>query len=232
MPAELSLSVAVPLFNEQENVEEFAGKLVRVLTESVPDHEIILVDNGSSDNTNRLIDICTSRFPTIRKVAVPVNRGYGWGIITGLRAARGEIIGWIDGDNEVPPETVVGAYRFLQEAELDLCCGQVLTADRSCRRKAVSAMFLLLFNLLYLSRYRSINGKPKLFRSRFLRPLGLSSHDWFIDAELMIKAKRLNLKTGFFPFQLNIRKGGESNVNWRTIREFVSNLVIARIKKP
>jgi len=230
MSAEPALSVVVPLYNEAGNVETFAENLYLALKDSVPEHEIVLVDNGSSDATGALIADCAQRFPTVRTVSVPVNRGYGWGIINGLRAARGRVIGWVDGDNEVPPETAPAAYRELTRRGLDLICGEVIPAGRSLRRRLVSAIFLGTFNLLFLSRYRSINGKPKLFRRECLKKLAPAARDWFIDAEIMIKARRAGLRTGFLPFRLNPRRGGESNVRARTALEFVANLLRARIR--
>ena len=76
-----------------------------------------------------------------------------------------------------------------------------------------------------------INGNPKIMPREYLERMHLQSKDWFLDAEVMIKAKRLKLPV----FEMNViaqmREGGESNVRGSTIREFLINLYRYRFGK-
>jgi hypothetical protein len=94
------------------------------------------------------------------------------------------------------------------------------------RRKIISIIYNLGANVLF-PRLGSIdiNGSPKIFPQEYLARLNLSSTDWFIDPELIIKSRRVGLHIIEFNVLAQMRKGGKSHVGWRTCVEFVVNLL-------
>src|SRR5689334_10877832 len=96
-----SLSLIIPCFNEAANLPlllERCGKLT-----AAPDVEIVLVDNGSSDASPQVLRDLLPRYPGCRSVRVEKNQGYGFGILSGLAAAEGAILGWTHADMQTDP---------------------------------------------------------------------------------------------------------------------------------
>lgn len=223
------LSLVVPLYNEEGNIPAMVRDVRDSLNRESFTWELILVDNGSNDGTARLIADCVGAHSSVRRVDIPCNLGYGWGVITGLKAARGKYVGWSDGDNQVPSAVIVSAYKRAIAESLDVCVGNPRRSRASFSRRVVSSAYIVSFNLLFLSRFRAINGKPKIMKRGVYDSLRLDSKDWFIDAEVMIKARKLRLKTGFVNFELRPREKGESHIRLRTLFEFVCNLLHRRL---
>lgn len=98
------VSVVVPLFNELENVEPLVRQVGQVFAE-LPEyeHELLLVDDGSSDGTGERIDDIAASVPAVRSVRLCRNYGQSAALVTGMRLARGELILTLDGDLQNDP---------------------------------------------------------------------------------------------------------------------------------
>ena len=92
---DILVSVAVPLFNEEESVPVLYEQLKTVLDGLDVPYEIIFVDDGSSDDSVAIVE---NHFPTIRVLRHPVNRGKGAAVRTGVLAASGRFVFFIDAD--------------------------------------------------------------------------------------------------------------------------------------
>lgn len=102
-PAPLTVSVVLPCFNEEQSVAHTLDVLSAALA-AVPDHEIIVVNDGSTDGTATVLAGIASRHPNLRIVTHDRNRGYGAALKTGIRRARGELIAITDADGTYPNE--------------------------------------------------------------------------------------------------------------------------------
>jgi glycosyltransferase involved in cell wall biosynthesis len=95
------LSVVLPCYNEGKGLEQLLDGYAAVIG-GLP-AEIILVDNGSSDDTPERLAELLPRYPFARGFRVLANKGYGDGIMQGLRAARGTFLAWSHADLQCPP---------------------------------------------------------------------------------------------------------------------------------
>lgn len=93
-------SIVVPVYNETEGVEALLARLEKSLAAAGIPHEILVVDDGSTDATKVIL----ARLSGIRVLRHPENRGYGAALKTGIRAATGDLIGIIDADGTYPAE--------------------------------------------------------------------------------------------------------------------------------
>jgi glycosyltransferase involved in cell wall biosynthesis len=221
------LSLVLPCYNEEAVIRNTASRLIKTFNEDDIDLELILVDNGSQDATGRIIDGMISEGLPVTKVTVTVNQGYGNGILQGLKVCRGRFVGYMCADGQVEATDVRKVYDVAANARSPY----LVKVRRRFRmdgltRKVVS----IIYNGLTMTLFGGlgsidINGNPKIFPYEYLEPMNLQSEDWFLDAETLIKAKRLNLDV----FEMNViaqmREGGKSNVRSSTIKEFVGNLV-------
>ncbi|PIX44275.1 glycosyltransferase family 2 protein, partial [archaeon CG_4_8_14_3_um_filter_38_5] len=105
------LSLAIPLYNEEANVAGLLGRLAKLLSANNLDYEIIAVDNGSIDRTGELISEFAKRNMRVRKVVVKVNEGYGNGVLRGLHKCRGDFVGFLWGDNQIPLSIIISVFK-------------------------------------------------------------------------------------------------------------------------
>lgn len=92
----MRLSVIVPCYDEEKSIplilEKFNGAI------EGRDMEVVLVNNGSTDHSAEVLNELLPKYPFARSVLVPVNKGYGYGILQGLKEAKGEFLGWTHAD--------------------------------------------------------------------------------------------------------------------------------------
>lgn len=119
----IDVSVVVPCFNESRNVVELTSRLQETFRKGGFQGEIILVDDGSSDDTGTLIDSLAKRHPNVVGVHHPSNRGIEAGWKTGLMTASGEYACLIDADLQNLPEDVARLYREVRFSHADLVQG-------------------------------------------------------------------------------------------------------------
>jgi glycosyltransferase involved in cell wall biosynthesis len=226
------LSLIVPCYNEGDVLEHTIPGLFDALQTAVPECELILVDNGSTDDTADVIDGLCKRDSRIRSVTVPENLGYGLGVLTGYEAANGDCVGHIPADGPVAPEDVARlALRAMSAGP-----GSFLSAVRMNRqdttiRRFVSGAYNRVFRILFGTLTDDINGTPKFADRGDLARMALQSRDYFLEAEMMIKGRRLGLDLIVAEVPSMPREVGRSKVSAtlvKTCAEFVRNLLKAR----
>lgn len=225
----LDLSIAIPFFNEEKNVRDVVNSIVKNVKRLGINYEIILVNNGSTDATTEIIDSLIKKNKNLRKVSLAKNQGYGGGILSGLKIARGSIIGFIDGDGQFGNENVVEAYRKMINENLDLCKGFRIRREDSIARNIMSIFYNLIVRLLFFANIHDINAKPKLMKKECYKNLKLKSKDWFIDTEIMLTAKKKGYKYGEIPLEYKKRKGGKSSLGISAVLQFLKNLLRFRL---
>jgi len=88
----VSLSVFFPCYNEEKNVEQLVNEALQVLNGLVQKYEIIIINNGSSDNTGSIANTLQQKHDTVRVIHHETNKGYGAALISGFRNARYEYV--------------------------------------------------------------------------------------------------------------------------------------------
>ena len=228
------LSLVVPCFNEEEVLANTVHRLVRSFVRTNTKLEVVLVDNGSADRTGQAIDgLIAEGLPVVKNV-VKINEGYGNGVLSGLRCCRGRLVGFTTADGQVDSEEVVKLYEVAAGARTP-CLVKVRRRFRmdGLTRKVVSIIYNISINLLFGGLGSiDINGNPKILPRAFVDRMNLQSKDWFLDAEIMLKAKKLNLKVLEFNVLGQMREGGSSHVRVGTCWEFVKNLIKYRLAGP
>ncbi|MBN2518228.1 MAG: glycosyltransferase family 2 protein [Candidatus Altiarchaeota archaeon] len=219
------LSLVVPCYNEGRNIESVANGLASEFRRDGIDYELVLVDNGSRDNTRAVIEGLQKKNPRIKLAVVERNIGYGWGIITGLKQANGIFVGYAWADNQVPVEKTAEIFKKLKEENLDLCKATRVKRHDGLRRKIESFGYNRMFKLMFRVEVSDINGCPKIMRRELYEKTDPKSKDWFIDAEFILRASQLGKRIGEVPVVFNERKDGKSNVSFITVLEFLKNMV-------
>jgi glycosyltransferase involved in cell wall biosynthesis len=223
------LSIVVPLYNEEPNVARCAAELQRVLDPSGLNYELILVDNGSRDGTAREIRRLCEKDSKIMLQTVPMNVGYGNGVISGLNAARGDVVGWVDGDCQVDPDCIITLYSTLKSKGGDMAVAIRSKRADGLQRAIMSKGYNTLVFLLFGIKVPDVDAKPKLLTKETLQLLAPKSKDWFIDTELLLGARRKGLNVCNCPVDSGLRQHGQSKVKKSTVLEFAINLMRYRL---
>lgn len=225
------LSLVMPLFNEAAGVEQTVRSLHATLSLVKLPFQLILVDNGSQDQTRAIIEALLPELPGTELLHLPTNQGYGGGILAGMRMAQAPVLGFLWGDSQIAPYTVIRLYEQLTRDHLDM-----VKATRSVRldglqRRAITTLYHQLFPLFFPVHLPDLHGCPKLFTQKAWHQLNADATDWFLDAQLMIRAQRLNLRIGQVEVVCWPRTKGRSKVKAATLVEFAQNLLRYRVQE-
>ena len=184
----LSISVFFPCYNEQDNVEQTTQRAVEVLEGLGADYEIILVDDGSADQTGVRADAIAAGNNRVRVVHHAHNMGYGAALQSGIRAAKKKLVFFTDGDGQFD----IGEIKlFLPLIEQnDIVCGYRLDRKDPFIRKLNGWMWTRLVNLLFGMNIRDIDCAFKLFRAEVFQGMTMSSEGALISAEILARATR------------------------------------------
>ena len=226
-----TFSIVLPFYNEEDVVEEVVRSLILQCQKNGLSVKFVLVNNGSSDKTGEIINSLRNEFKIIKSVAIGKNKGYGYGIRRGLAVCESPYIGYMWGDGQIKPMYLVRvAKELIADSTLDIC--KVVRVKRydGLKRNLVTKIYNALFSILFLINERDVNGTPKLFKRSSYEKINLVSNDWFLDAELLIKAKSKKLSIKEIPAIFTPRAGGSSNVSYLTIFEFLFNIFRYRLK--
>lgn len=219
-----NISVALPAYNEAENIERVVESAFDFLKRHFTDFEIIVVDDGSEDNT---YDICNSMIQRLGdKVKVlqhGKNKGYGAALRTGLFSAKSELVFYTDADSQFDISELL---KFTADIDnYDLIIGYRVERQDSLVRKFTSSAYNLLIRLIFGLKVRDIDCSFKLFKNEFLDRLSIESDDFFVDTELLLKSKLNNCRLKEIGVKHLPRKHGKSTVKFSHVFQTLSDII-------
>ncbi|MBI1216282.1 MAG: glycosyltransferase [Alphaproteobacteria bacterium] len=233
------LSLVLPCYNEAGNIPLIFARLKEVLKDR-DDIEVVLVDNGSTDDTAARIGEQMGQ-PGARTVAlcrVPRNIGYGYGIMQGLRMARGAFLAWSHADMQTDPEDVLRA--------LDACRAReekkIFIKGKRRNRRLLESFFTfgmqVVASLALGVGFDDVNAQPKLFPRTFFEQYldDAAPDDFSLDLFAIYQAKKNGYAVVEVPVTFGIRRHGEAKGGggWRTrirlIRRTLAYIMTLRAK--
>jgi len=119
----MEISVVVPLYNEEESLPELVEWIDRVLREHKLSYEVILIDDGSTDNSWDVIEGLSKKYPGIKGIKFRRNYGKSAGLNSGFVAASGDVVVTMDADLQDSPDEIPELYRMITEDGYDIVSG-------------------------------------------------------------------------------------------------------------
>jgi glycosyltransferase involved in cell wall biosynthesis len=120
---DIQISIVVPLYNEDESLPELHDWIVRVMTENKFTYEILFVNDGSTDNSWKVIEDLKSKNPNVRGIKFQRNYGKSAALHVGFGATKGDVVITMDADLQDSPDEVPELYKMIKEDGYDLVSG-------------------------------------------------------------------------------------------------------------
>lgn len=182
-----SLSVFFPAYNDAPSIPGLIHKTFAVLERHVEDYEVIVVNDGSQDNTGEVLEKLRLEFaPRMRVVTHPKNRGYGGALRSGFAAAQKEFVFYTDGDSQYDVEELPRLLA-LAGADTGLVNGYKLERSDPAHRIWIGNIYNLCARLMFRIRIRDIDCDYRLIRRKLLDAIRLTSTSGTICVELVRK---------------------------------------------
>jgi glycosyltransferase involved in cell wall biosynthesis len=179
------------MYNEEAYARRAVAAARAVLVAALPDWEIVIVDDASTDGTAALADALAREDPRVRVVHNPRNRRLGGALRAGYAAATKDLVFYTDADLPVDLEVLPRAVRLLEYQQADIVAAYRF--DRTSEG-LVRALYTFTYNhlirTLFGLRVRDVNFAFKLFRRGVLEKFTLTSESSFIDAEFLLRARK------------------------------------------
>ncbi len=229
------ISIVVLAYRSAATITNFVDSLIDSLEKENLLWEIVLVGNyfgEGEDQTPEVVRGIAARDSRIKAV-VKIKKGMmGWDMKSGLQAATGKFLAVIDGDGQMPSSDVIRVYQLMKTNGFDLAKTYRAKRNDSSYRKLISVGYNILFKLLFPGiNAWDMNSKPKIMTREFYEKMNLESNGWFIDAEIMIFARRLHARIGEVQTVFLSMDSRPSFVKPFSILEFLGNLFWYRVKE-
>ena len=220
---ERDLSVVVPVYNEEILIEENLLKILSVFDESKISCELIIVDDGSTDKSYRIIDEICKQKKNAKIIRHKRRRGYSEAIRTGLCNAKGKYAGYLDADLQYDPEDIIKFYECAKQLQLNLVVGKHSKTSYSPFRKILSkSRNFLTCHLFKIPREVDANS-IKIIKASLLQKIKFSKRKEVVGIEIILGAQRLGYNIFPLPVKLRKRLKGKSHFTFKLIFEgFIS----------
>lgn len=225
------LSVVIPCFNEEENIKRIPKELLSVLNNLKINYEIIIIDDGSTDNSGKEIHALNES--KIKLVKHSKNLGLGHAIRTGINTARGDLLVTLDADFTFSPKYIPLFLETLENnSKIDFVISSSALEGFGRLRVFVSKLARKIYSFLLGEKSVSVNQIFKLYKTHQLKSLPLESRGFDIGAEIFFKLVFSGKKFVEVPVPLTRRVHGVSHLNYRKeiVRHFFLLLKILKWK--
>lgn len=222
----LELSLIIPCYNEAKNLPTLVQRCAESLNQA--NIEVILVDNGSTDDTPTILPELIKPYSFIRSVRVEKNQGYGFGILSGLKEGKGKYLAWTHADMQTDPADALRGLEIINKAPQD---AKLLIKGQRYGRPFGDVFFtwgMGVFETLLLGTWLfDINAQPTIFPKSFFDSWQNPPHDFSLDLYTYYQAKKSGLTIQRFPVNFAKRLHGTShwNINWRAKLKFINRTI-------
>jgi len=198
MPEGPQLSVVVACYNEEDTLRASFQEIRETLDDSQRRYEILFVDDASRDRTRAILHSLLAAHPELdlKLILHDTNRGRGAAVTDGFRAARGEIVGYLDIDLEVHSRYIPSLVRAIERGADVATVKRIYAFQlRSLNRYFMSRGYSFLVRSLLKVPFHDTETGYKFCRRERLLPVldAIRDPGWFWDTEFMVRAARLGL---------------------------------------
>lgn len=230
MSDEKEISIVMPAFNEQDNIEQTVRSCFAVLQKMGVSGEVVVTDDGSTDNTGKILENLSREFTNLKVIIHKVNCGYGQALKDALLAVKGRYIASIDSDGQ------------FDISEMSLLIAEqkkgydIITGYRKKKKDTLFKIFAdrglnLIVRALFGVNYRDTNCALKLYNPGVLDKITIEARGYQAPTEILLKLNALGFKIGEVGIRHFSREKGRSALSsMRTIFQMLFFLIYLRLK--
>ena len=205
------ISFVLPMFNEKDNIKKTVDALNSIAKEITNDHEIIIVDDASTDNSVEIVKALSEDDSALKLYCLEKNTKFGGAFAKGFKQASKDVIMYMDSDMPVAIEDIKQSFPLIEKADIVTGFSKVKKGD-TIKRKIVSAGYNFLVQTLFGLNVKDINSGYKIVRKSLIDDIEFVSRSPFVDVELFLHAKRKNGTVEQYPLIFRSREGGQSYI--------------------
>jgi len=213
----IEISIIVPVMNEEKNLHELYSRLSTVLKKICNYYEIILVDDGSKDNTLFAIEKFAAEDPNVKYISFTRNFGHQIALFAGLEKCTGQYIVLIDGDLQDPPEVIEQLFNKLKEGYNIVYAKRSFRKGETFLKKATAKLFYRVLNKITSINIPIDTGDFRIMERKAANELlRMKEHNKFLRGQMAW----LGFKETFIEYNREERKNGSTNFSYRKMFHF------------
>jgi glycosyltransferase involved in cell wall biosynthesis len=203
------LSVFFPAYNDSGTIASLVITALQAASKLTPDHEVIVVDDGSTDATPRILQELARIYPAVRIVTHPENRGYGGALRTGFTSARKEFVFYTDGDAQYDPAEMELLWPKMTP-EVDMVNGYKISRSDPLHRIIVGRIYHYTVKALFGLRVCDVDCDFRMMRRSIFDRVHLEKNSGVICLEMMKKIQDAGFRIVEVPVHHYHRAHGKS----------------------
>lgn len=207
-----SISFVIPMYNESQTIRDTVKKLTSIAGGLTDDYEIIIADDGSTDDSGRIIDRLAGEDSRIKAEHLQKNTKFGGALKRGLNRARKDIIIYTDSDLPVHSDAIRNALSLLDGCDVVSGFSKVKKGE-TLKRVIMSSVYNFLIQFLFNTRIKDINSGFKIYKRKVFKNMELTSNSPFVDVEIFIKTLKRNFVIKQYPVIFKHRRSGKSYIS-------------------
>lgn len=166
------ISIVVPLYNEEESLPELVEWIERVCTEHGYAHEVIMVDDGSTDNSWNVVEQLALQYPAVRGIKFQRNYGKSAALNEGFKAAQGHVVITMDADLQDSPDEIPELYRMVTVDGFDLVSGwKKVRYDNAITKNLPSKLYNAVNRRISGIKLHDMNCGLKAYRKKVVKSI-------------------------------------------------------------
>ena len=207
----MKLTVVIPCYNEKNNIPLVLERFAEVIGKR--DIEVIIVDNGSTDGSDNVIKELVPQYSFAKTIRIDINQGYGYGILHGLEAASGDVIGWTHADMQTDPKDVVRVYKIYSKLGTTNAYIKGTRKGRPFSDNVFTVGMSLFESAYFRAPLYDINAQPNFFPRWFYKKWENPPYDFALEVYALYMSHKEKLRVVRFPVRFPERIYGKSSWN-------------------
>jgi glycosyltransferase involved in cell wall biosynthesis len=203
------LSIFFPAYNDSGTIASLVIVALRTARKLTPDHEVIVVNDGSADGTPGILEELASIYPQVRIVHHEKNRGYGGALRTGFASATRDVIFYTDGDAQYDPAEMEALWRRFDQ-NVDLVNGYKISRSDPLHRIIIGRIYHHIVKLLFGLTVRDVDCDFRMMRRSIFDTVHLEKNSGVICLEMMKKITDAGFRIAEVPVHHYHRAYGKS----------------------
>ena len=224
------VSIIIPAFDEALRIEQTLVGYIEYFESVYQDIEILVITDGCSDETPKIVDRLSKTYQCIKRIHPPHRLGKGGAVVEGIKAAQGEVIGFLDADGSIPPKDAYHLVKSLNGYDGVIASrwidGSDVMKHEPLSRIIASRCFNMIVRVLFQFPFKDTQCGGKFFKSFSIKDVVpyLTVTGWAFDVDLLYKLNKKEYRIKELPVTWEYKEGSKLDLSRTAIKMLISIL--------